>query len=284
MSARKRSSPGKPLRPKPKPSATEARSSVRRQRQKISDLITETTLSAFRDEVNIDLHETLRSFAPAENDDEQQRRIEALRRAAQKTLLAALLYVNKRDPVAFKMLTSAGGRYAEAIIRNEKPVFEVRPLRKDERLYARTWAVIVLTCHKEVTKGLRAAFSRFRAEPRRYTNRSNDSNERYGDKQREGSARFYRETDQRVTAILEIAQELIRLNSEGTLLLPSVRTVREWALKRRPPADVSKRLLAAMLGKSPATIRDLLVLGARQDRDIREAPALIDSYDETPTT
>jgi len=238
-------------------------------RRKISEIVSEESLQRFRDEINHHLAILLKASSPddASDADEQRPREEILRDGIRKAMLGALLYLNERDHAAFEALLAACGRYVRDSFAGESPRFEVRRRRKDEQVLYRAAGVVVLSNHQHLTAALKRAFNAADKPTVLGGSRFDDRPGRYTVRQWEGTKRFHETTRRRAIAILEVAERILRPGLRDALKLPADGTVREWARKRRPPADVSLRLLAIALGKSPATVRNLLVLARRQARE-----------------
>jgi hypothetical protein len=237
-------------------------------RESISSLLTEETITAFRDYLNRELSLIFSSFQPPETNEERERRVTVLTEATRKMTAAALLYLKKRDPVAYRALTYSCGQYARAQIRGENADFTVQHPSRSETFLYRAAAVNVLSMHRELTRRLRDAFRTIRVKvPRR--GRPFTGNLKYGDAQWEGTKRYHEELRRKAELIQQVAEELLDFHVEGGFALDAAKA-RQWAGARRSPSEISTRILARILCKSIATVRNVVGIGYEQDRESRE--------------
>jgi len=191
-----------------------------------------------------------------------------VRDAARSMLRASLLYLKEREPPIYRALVSSTMRYIRARLSGETVQFTVRHPTQTEGFWHGAHTVMVLSIHRELTRQLREACADLeRAAPRRRRTRGTE-HWRHGQRQEEGTQRFHALIRKKAEAIQRIAEEVFRPHQEqDPAFALSSQLAATLARARHSPSEISKRVLAEILGKRVASVRDLLVIGAKQDRE-----------------
>jgi hypothetical protein len=269
---------------KPRPARGSTRSTSRR--RTIDRLVTETSIEEMNERLGRVFWDAERTFPPANDESERERRESVLRRGGGRVLLGALIYLNAHEPNVARSLVHAGVRYARDVIRDGEGTFKVRYERIKD---LPDWLFYpgILSMHERNVRLLREAWDESRPMGSR---RRASQDWRVGDAQTEGYKRWRGAVERRADAVIGIVDEYLSepalLDSLGDKMARKKELVRGkaagWVRKDKTPAKISLRIMELLYGWSPRIVKERLAEARRFMKETKEYEKVLDLRAESP--
>lgn len=246
-----------------------------RRRRHVGSIVTEDSIQSMATWINQHFTMVERSCVLAVEDRNDERKREArhavLRRAANRVMLGAAVYLKDKEPKIFSSIVKASSHWADNMMSLGKAEFEVHRPAQDRKFYEWLFGPSIVDGHDQIVKRLKALWAAPLPPGRFVRNTPVSRTGRYDTPQRLGTERRRWRLKQRADAVVEIASEL---HTEDAVVDPVTDALaRKWVNACDTPSKLSIQILAYFMRRTPRQTITILNKARKQIKAVDEQRA-----------